>query len=69
MAEKESLDTLQIGLATPPPEVLLTPNIGVIGVGGAGGNAINNMIASNLSGVSFFCRKYRCSSTFEIFMF
>lgn len=54
MAETESLDTLQIGLATPPPEVLLTPNIGVIGVGGAGGNAINNMIASNLSGVSFF---------------
>ena len=45
---------LSIGLATPPPEVLLTPNIGVIGVGGAGGNAVNNMIQSGLSGVSFF---------------
>lgn len=44
---------LSIGLATPAPEVLLTPNIGVIGVGGAGGNAVNNMIASDLSGVSF----------------
>lgn len=45
---------LSIGLATPPPEVLLTPNIGVIGVGGAGGNAINNMVQSNVCGVSFF---------------
>lgn len=54
MAETKPIDTLQIGLATPPPEVLLTPNIGVIGVGGAGGNAVNNMIASNLTGVSFF---------------
>lgn len=44
---------LSIGLATPPPEVLLTPNIGVIGVGGAGGNAVNNMITSDLLGVSF----------------
>ncbi|MBQ4471752.1 MAG: cell division protein FtsZ [Alphaproteobacteria bacterium] len=57
MAETKPIEvtsSLQIGLATPPPEVLLTPNIGVIGVGGAGGNAINNMIASNLTGVSFF---------------
>ena len=45
---------LNIGLATPPPEVLLTPNIGVIGVGGAGGNAVNNMVSSGLTGVSFF---------------
>ena len=40
MAESEFLNSeggLSIGLATPPPEVLLTPNIGVIGVGGAGG--------------------------------
>jgi len=29
--------------------------IKVIGVGGAGGNAINNMIASNLKGVKFIC--------------
>ncbi|MDY6407363.1 MAG: cell division protein FtsZ [Pseudomonadota bacterium] len=45
---------LGLTLATPQPEVLLTPNIGVIGVGGAGGNAVNNMIESGLSGVSFF---------------
>ncbi|HEX7074600.1 MAG TPA: cell division protein FtsZ [Hyphomicrobiaceae bacterium] len=31
----------------------LKPRIAVIGVGGAGGNAVNNMIASGLSGVSF----------------
>jgi cell division protein FtsZ len=29
------------------------PNITVIGVGGAGGNAVNNMIQSNLEGVDF----------------
>ncbi len=45
---------LSIGLATPPPKVLLTPNLGVIGVGGAGGNAVNNMVASNLTGCAFF---------------
>ena len=45
---------LGLTLATPQPEVLMTPNIGVIGVGGAGGNAVNNMIESGLSGVSFF---------------
>ena len=31
----------------------LTPRIYVIGVGGAGGNAVNNMIQSNLEGVNF----------------
>jgi cell division protein FtsZ len=31
----------------------LSPKISVIGVGGAGGNAVNNMISSNLSGVDF----------------
>lgn len=45
---------LSIGLVSPAPEVLLTPNIGVIGVGGAGGNAVNNMITSELNGVAFF---------------
>ena len=30
-----------------------TARIKVVGVGGAGGNAINNMIASNLHGVEF----------------
>ena len=32
-----------------------TAKIKVIGVGGAGGNAINNMIAGNLQGVKFIC--------------
>ncbi len=50
----ENLSSLSIGLVSPPPEVLLTPNIGVIGVGGAGGNAVNNMVMSELNGVSFF---------------
>ena len=31
----------------------LKPKITVFGVGGAGGNAINNMIQSGLSGVEF----------------
>ena len=31
----------------------LKPRIAVIGVGGAGGNAINNMIAAGLTGVEF----------------
>ena len=31
----------------------LKPRIIVMGVGGAGGNAINNMISSNLEGVDF----------------
>jgi cell division protein FtsZ len=31
----------------------LKPRIVVWGVGGAGGNAVNNMIASGLSGVDF----------------
>lgn len=59
MADSEFLgipqdEGLSIGLATPPPEVLEVPNIGVIGIGGAGGNAVNNMIVSELNGVSFF---------------
>jgi cell division protein FtsZ len=31
----------------------LTPRITVFGVGGAGGNAVNNMIDQNLDGVDF----------------
>ena len=37
------------------PENEGSAKIKVIGVGGAGGNAINNMIASDLKGVRFFC--------------
>ncbi|MCL4146435.1 UNVERIFIED_CONTAM: hypothetical protein GTU68_006174, partial [Idotea baltica] len=37
-----------------PDEADLKPKITVIGVGGAGGNAVNNMIESNLEGVEFW---------------
>ena len=34
----------------------LSPKITVVGVGGAGGNAVNNMITSNFEGVELvFC--------------
>ncbi|MEM8742442.1 MAG: cell division protein FtsZ, partial [Pseudomonadota bacterium] len=36
-----------------PEERDLRPHITVFGVGGAGGNAVNNMIAKNLEGVEF----------------
>ena len=36
-----------------PEAVELKPRIVVIGVGGAGGNAVNNMIAAGLDGVDF----------------
>ncbi|QDH16279.1 cell division protein FtsZ [Swingsia samuiensis] len=38
---------------TPNSHVELTPRITVIGVGGGGTNAVNNMISSNLKGVEF----------------
>ncbi len=58
MADAEFLNkptetNLSIGLPEQMPEILLTPNIGVIGVGGAGGNAVNNMIESHLAGATF----------------
>jgi cell division protein FtsZ len=36
-----------------PENIILKPVIVVFGVGGAGGNAVNNMIASNLQGATF----------------
>ena len=50
--EEQSTD-LNIGLPEVVPEILMTPNICVIGVGGAGGNAVNNMIESGLTGTRF----------------
>jgi len=44
---------MTIKLSMPSSETQLTPRITVIGVGGAGGNAVNNMINSNLEGVDF----------------
>lgn len=49
----QQTNDLSIGLPEVVPEVLMTPNICVIGVGGAGGNAINNMIESGLTGTRF----------------
>jgi cell division protein FtsZ len=44
-----------INLRMQTPEVQrLSPKITVVGVGGAGGNAVNNMIASGLEGCEFF---------------
>ena len=42
-----------INLSIPKDEHELKPRITVIGVGGAGGNAVNNMIRSNLIGCEF----------------
>jgi len=42
-----------INLSIPQEETQLHPRITVVGVGGAGGNAVNNMIRSNLEGVEF----------------
>ena len=43
--------TLNLNVPTLQPNIV--PKITVIGVGGAGGNAVNNMIQSNLEGVDF----------------
>ena len=43
-----------INLDTSSSDAGLGPKIIVVGVGGAGGNAVNNMIRSNLEGVIFF---------------
>src|SRR6202163_472562 len=42
-----------INLSIPRDEQELKPRITVVGVGGAGGNAVNNMIRSNLIGCEF----------------
>jgi cell division protein FtsZ len=44
---------MALNLTLPEEEKELAPRITVIGVGGAGGNAVNNMIRSNLAGVEF----------------
>ncbi len=44
---------MTLNLNVPKIESNLTPRITVIGIGGAGGNAVNNMIQSNLEGVDF----------------
>ncbi len=45
---------MSIKLAVPEKNVMqLKPRISVIGVGGGGGNAVNNMITQNLEGIDF----------------
>ncbi|MGH6988893.1 MAG: cell division protein FtsZ, partial [Stellaceae bacterium] len=44
---------MTISLSVPQEENKLKPRITVIGTGGAGGNAVNNMIRSNLVGCDF----------------
>jgi cell division protein FtsZ len=44
---------MTLNLHLPGQSDMLRPTITVIGVGGAGGNAVNNMIASQLEGVNF----------------
>jgi cell division protein FtsZ len=44
---------MTLNLSIPKEETELKPRITVVGVGGAGGNAVNNMIRSNLIGCEF----------------
>jgi cell division protein FtsZ len=44
---------MSINLSIPREDHELKPRISVVGVGGAGGNAVNNMIRSNLVGCEF----------------
>jgi cell division protein FtsZ len=46
-------DEKMINLSMAEPDNMLRPRITVVGVGGAGGNAINNMIRSSLEGCDF----------------
>lgn len=49
---KSKTSSMALKLDIPQPD-LLKPRIIIFGAGGAGGNAINNMIRSNLEGVEF----------------
>jgi len=44
---------MTINLSLPQKESEIKPRITVVGVGGAGGNAVNNMISASLEGVEF----------------
>ncbi len=47
------MNNMPINLSVPAEDTELKPRIIVVGVGGAGGNAVNNMISANLEGVEF----------------
>ena len=51
-SSRKPKNPMPIKLDIPQPE-LMKPKITIFGVGGAGGNALNNMIRSNLEGVEF----------------
>ena len=44
---------MTINFSTPETDDHLKPRITVVGCGGAGGNAVNNMISQQLEGVEF----------------
>ncbi len=44
---------MTLNLSLPQDPLDIRPKITVIGVGGAGGNAVNNMIRAKLEGVDF----------------
>ena len=48
--EKENAMSIHL---TVPPKRELKPRIVVFGIGGAGGNAVNNMVTAGLEGVDF----------------
>ena len=50
--KREGMGTMSIKLEI-PKMTELKPRITVVGVGGAGGNAVNNMISAGLMGVDF----------------
>ena len=51
-SSKKTRNNMSLKLDIPYPEIM-KPKIIIFGVGGAGGNALNNMIRSNLEGVEF----------------
>ena len=52
-----NVDSIDIDLMVNPKDIMPSSaaKIKVIGVGGGGGNAVNRMIASEVSGVEFWC--------------
>jgi cell division protein FtsZ len=46
-------NTMSLNLQLPSQQLAMRPVITVVGVGGAGGNAVNNMISAQLEGVQF----------------
>ena len=65
---------MTLNLNIPTSEPTLTPKMTVIGVGGAGGNAVNNMIDAELDGVDFLVAntdaqaltQSRCAQTIQL---